>query len=910
MDIEWKIKSERKNWPSSWASVEVYPEELIINVENGHMPKEIISESLEFLHSILNDAFDSASQTIKFPLMDSQLCIVFEETDKGTSSRSSPLPLFKNSFYQERYNPESSDPNPLKIPVVAFHSYKGGVGRTLSLIALLHELIRQNKKFKILVVDADIEAPGLTLMAENYGFPSEDRISYADILSIIHNSETSVLFDKVVNDVARSMATSTITVPGTDVNTDQFFIPAYRFDYQLLDNFIHPETIISMPERSFIIQDFFSRLGEILKVDVVIVDLRAGFSELSAPFLFDPRVKRVFVTTTSKQSVMGIKNILDKIYSSSFSQKPEMNDDESVNMTVLLTMIPKDFDTDKLNGIAIDLLEAMPKKILSGAANKDHGEGDTINHDEDDTILSDMVIEAKFSDNLIHLENIDQIIESIKDSVSVLQAAETLAKRVVLPAGSGKEPVKTIDEKYRKEIIDRVHDIADKEITAEGLSGVKIMATGALEKLCRAYRDAIPKVVVLGAKGSGKTYIYKQLLDDLFWETFTGKILSEGKNSSPKFMVMPVLATKNRSAMGALLEKCFLNVKKELSIDTDIGALHKNEMVLQEANRGHVMQASKWLKTWNKIFLDSLSMEKYSTFHELDAGLAAAGKKIVFIIDGLEDIFNETINSENSREAIKSLCQDLVNQFSEYKNIGIIVFIRNDITKNSIQTNYEQFEKQYAGYALKWSQDEALRLAIWILAQIGFYKNRKNIIGDEKDIPKLSHSTLEDCLIPFWGLKLGRDGSNEAFSTRWIITALSDLNLQIQARDIIRFLSSATSNYTRDQYYHDRILLPADIRHAIPPCSEKKLKEIYSEMPNIKSILTKFEKADMEKKLPIKTEIMNSVLSVSERSQLEVQGFLTLEGNDYYIPEIIRHALGYKYAYGSRPRVLSLLQKR
>jgi hypothetical protein len=64
------------------------------------------------------------------------------------------------------------------------------------------------------------------------------------------------------------------------------------------------------------------------------------------------------------------------------------------------------------------------------------------------------------------------------------------------------------------------------------------------------------------------------------------------------------------------------------------------------------------------------------------------------------------------------------------------------------------------------------------------------------------------------------------------------------------------------------------------------------------------------KDLPIKTETMNLVLSSIERSQLEAQGFLTLVGNGYYIPEIIRHALGYKYAHGSRPRVLSLLQKR
>jgi hypothetical protein len=252
----------------------------------------------------------------------------------------------------------------------------------------------------------------------------------------------------------------------------------------------------------------------------------------------------------------------------------------------------------------------------------------------------------------------------------------------------------------------------------------------------------------------------------------------------------------------------------------------------------------------------------------------------------------------------------VVNQFSEYTNIGIVVFVRNDISKNSIHTNYDQFERQYADYALKWSQDEALRLAIWILAQAEFFNDKKETIKDMKDIPKLSWASLNECLVPFWGLKLGRDGSNEAFSHRWIITALSDLNLQIQARDIIRFLSFATMNYTKDTFYQDRILLPADIKKAIPDCSKEKRKEICNEMTNFESIFNKLEHPGIEKELPIEVEAMNSMLASDERAQLEAQGFLTLTGNGYYIPEIMRHALGYKYAHGSRPRVLSLLQKR
>ncbi|MDR3338373.1 MAG: hypothetical protein LBT16_14350, partial [Treponema sp.] len=209
--------------------------------------------------------------------------------------------------------------------------------------------------------------------------------------------------------------------------------------------------------------------------------------------------------------------------------------------------------------------------------------------------------------------------------------------------------------------------------------------------------------------------------------------------------------------------------------------------------------------------------------------------------------------------------------------------------------------------ALKWTQDEALRLVVWILAQVKFKDYQK----DNEKIPKFTHDKLVDNLYPFWGRKLGKDGSNEAFSSRWILAALSDLNLQIQARDIIRFLEAVTTNYTdKDMYYHDRILLPGDIKRAIIPCSQKKLEEITMEMQDLKPIFANLKNPGSEKKkeLPIKVDEM--ILNSTERSLLEVRGYLQLAENAYYIPEIIRHALGYKYHHGSRPRVLSLSPKQ
>jgi hypothetical protein len=40
---------------------------------------------------------------------------------------------------------------------------------------------------------------------------------------------------------------------------------------------------------------------------------------------------------------------------------------------------------------------------------------------------------------------------------------------------------------------------------------------------------------------------------------------------------------------------------------------------------------------------------------------------------------------------------------------------------------------------------------------------------------------------------------------------------------------------------------------------------------------------------------------------MKQEGYLKIDNDKYYLPEIIRHALKFKYERGARPKVLSLL---
>jgi MinD-like ATPase involved in chromosome partitioning or flagellar assembly len=653
-----------------------------------------------------------------------------------------------------------------------------------------------------------------------------------------------------------------------------------------------------MPERTFIISEFLSELGKQLNVDAVIIDLRAGLSELSAPILFDPRVRRIFVTSTSNQSIEGTKFLMDTIFKSSFSSGKRIQESierhEIMSPTILINMVPDEFE-EKLTVIRQGI---MPPDMMALYAE----------NEPDDDVLSDVVIYSYFSDAFIHLEDLQQICRLLSKTPAMSQMAEKLTKRVLPMPDSTKKTSESINAKYRDDIIRKINALVSKEITAEGTSLVNMMATEALENLAKDYTEDVPKAVILGAKGSGKTFIYKQLLKNIYWEKFVNSVLPKESSEQDSTLIMPVLATTNRKQFISLLDSCFSKLNEVLGTTITQEILTSNEKFLNEYRDQEDLKQNDWAEIWNKFFLKSLPLqngEMFENINQLDLKLSSIGKKLVFIIDGLEDIFNQTITLENTKTALSVLYQDFMNYIEKYSNIGLIVFSRNDLAQNAIQQgkgNYEQFKSQYNSYALKWSQDEALRLVIWILAQVQF----RNYDESKAIIPKLTHDAIADYLNPFWGLKLGNPTSNEAISARWIIAALSDFNRQIQARDIIRFLKYATEELGKDLYYHDRILLPNDIRKSIGPCSRDKRGEITTEMKNLVSVFQKLEDVPHEKKelpLPLNTKIIDT----DERGLLEAQGYLTTTKDGYYLPEIIRHALGYRYSRGGRPKVLSLL---
>lgn len=857
---------ERKKWNTAWKKIRVYPDEIVIYKEQL---KEDIQDA-DCLGNIFERHYLPAENSIELDVFKKKLAVSYEKMDEWEDDESRQVPLFREMFLQEGTSGSKSIPKLSGSPVAAFHSYKGGVGRTLSLVALLKEMsnIYGNKK-KVLVIDSDLEAPGLTWIMEKV---TRFSVSYFDLLSIWGTYGDS---KEIITKIADVVQEGSFYLNADRERVKHYFLPAYLRKEQMAVMMPKIDSLLNAAENAYFITDAVSRLGEALGADLVMVDLRAGVSNISAPFLFDPRVQKIFVSSTSMQSIAGTKFIEEQVY-----QKSSLSIE---NTKIFMTMVPKDLDRDTRQRI-MDQLTEIPEAFNDGM---------------DETYLrEEYAYVIDFESKLLGLGDFDDICASLQGtglSKTMNPIAATLLK------DNKKEETGNIPKTVIRQGLKCLHEYVD--ITAESSEDTEILITDSINKMIVRHRTDLPDLVVLGAKGSGKTYLYRQFVQRQNWNDFAEEHCGARAVFRDNAVFIPILATANDRKIAPAIGRCI----EEADAYLGKGVLNRDAFeTLRKSlhDRLCTNDKSDWAVFWENSILSQFS-HPFSDLQELNAYLGSIQKNIVFLFDGLDDLFNITEEKDIIKAAVRTLCQDFVRRINGLKDrhLGAIIFVRRDIAEEAVAYNYQQFRDQYKDFELNWSQTEALRLALWVAGRA------LPEFMPKGEIRTLVRDDIEKRLERLWGKKLGHDDSKEANSARWILAALSDLKGQLQARDIVRFLYYATDNAENVTLkFSDRYIMPQAIRAAIEPCAKDKMAEIKTEMQVIYSIFEKFRNVDPnDRKLPLKLEQI--ALSVEELTKLEEQGYIKVEDKQYYIPEIIRQALGYQYRSGARPKVLSLLVK-
>lgn len=203
-----------------------------------------------------------------------------------------------------------------RAPRVAFASLKGGVGRSTALTVVADELAREGKN--LLVVDLDLEAPGIgSLLLSEDRLPAYGVIDYLVERNLVTGTQDRVGVDDPLHPlVAEMCATSVLTMGAGIVDV----VPAFgtrssavpgnylaKLSRAMLDAGAGDGGSASLSQK---LADMLQALETIRRYDLVLLDVRAGLSELAAGPLLGLNAEVLIFATAQQQTLQDLRFLL------------------------------------------------------------------------------------------------------------------------------------------------------------------------------------------------------------------------------------------------------------------------------------------------------------------------------------------------------------------------------------------------------------------------------------------------------------------------------------------------------------------------------------------------------------------------------------------------------------------------
>ncbi len=703
-----------------------------------------------------------------------------------------------------------------------------------------------------------------------------------DFLSLLHGSSSSNR--EGVISLARKFL----------VNQEQdgvLVLPTTRDTTRIGPPRIQPVDLLTPDRPPYFLTEAFAELAYAVGADICLIDLRAGTGELSAPILLDPRVQRVFVTTISDQSVQGTANLLNHLAHRAPSRKST-----DPACAVLLTQFQVEEHSTELSDAAATLREAAARTLdLTSNPSEDEGEATTVDREVTSEPLGSpfltplLALPRGWADVCERIErtSLRSVVSDLADALRPLEPTE--------PAPDSSS--------LRKESREKLSEVARRLTYAETAQVQEdFLPTEALLNLVSTHRTEAPVEIVVGAKGSGKTFTYLRMCRQGSWEAFGDAVGVEGIEL--RAPLVPVLASQNLVyELRAEVEEVQRSSAGKMTGAVPANLLSLRELVTEALDKD--MNEVGWRRVWLTCLARATGLDATPETAEEKLTDLARSQRAVFVIDGLEDLFQDFSSNVHQQRALRALltgCPEWLRSLRG-RPLGLVVFVRRDLVLNSVPQNAQQFLERHRAYELRWNRTEALRLVAWVCERADALAPATNV-----DVRSAGSKELSRLLIQVWGQKLGSDNSREARSEDWFLAALSDFNLQIQARDIVFFLAEAARDSAGEEKatrWTDRLLTPSAMRRALPRSSREKISAMALENVPVGRLFKHLQELPEDiRKVPF--TLTSVKLDLADAQLLEANGVLFREGDQCWIPEIYRHGLGFGGSNVGRPRIVSI----
>lgn len=730
LDVEDVITNVRENGtlPAWFLEAQAYWDGLTITVRAGHL-QEAASWLTEVFDPRIAEQNGQWMLTLEsLPGAERSLPVRIEESNTATSRPPSAVSFSRPAVVSRDVPRPLSETAADKAPVLVFHSFKGGVGRTTHAIATALAVAQSRR---VMLIDADFEAPGISwLLRSRLPLPP---ISFADILAMAHG-DASPNADETV-----SLASDRLQSASFD---NCVFLPAFRSTNALHPLDIRPEHLGLGKEDPFFLTTLIWRLARRVNVDLVIIDLRAGFSELSAGLLLDPRIYRVFVTNLNGQSLHGTRLLIEFV-----ANRARSVTEFDPYPAVAITQIPENYESERLREDLAPLLTAwqdfVPGELLAEAD-------------------AAVIVQSGFDRTLQALPaDWTALTAAVRRSEAFAQASILIDWRPL----SAKTPAVAVGSSTTQKLRKELEKDAGSRIFAEKGGSDDFLDTPAIRALAQDHLRAVPVSVVVGAKGAGKTLTFVTLAKLGSWEAFTRKVLNE--TGASQTLICPVLLPISlQSEITAQI------VGRREATATSLGGAGTTEYTRLRDYlvrcKAELSNESEWRDAWLNAIAWSAGL---ATPDAIDARVAISrfnttGKRLIAIFDGLEDLFQEIATDPKQQIALRALVQEVPLWLSQLPSraVGVIVFVRRDLVEFAVRQNVAQLLDRYKPYALNWDRAEALRLTYWLAWKAG-------VLSSPHEQPaRLTEEEAAEMLLPLWGKKLGSDKSRDARTAVWVWT--------------------------------------------------------------------------------------------------------------------------------------------
>ncbi|MDJ0772771.1 MAG: AAA family ATPase [Mastigocoleus sp. MO_167.B18] len=753
----------------------------------------------------------------QYPIAGYDLLTPKEVTDN--SSEYIQLPLWSDILMA----PEPDQPaildedNPTKTPqIVTFYSFKGGVGRSTALGMVAGILATRNRR--VVMVDFDLEAPGISILFD----PDIEKINEEQygVLDYLHQryltpEENIPKIESCISQINLPTRGELFLVPVGEYD-ENYIHRLADLDRQTLENFYRGA---NNP-----IEQLMEDIKTSLNPDVILIDARPGFSDISAIALFDLADTAIICFSPTDQSFEGLRWVVQGIRKQNqYQAKPDIR--------FLLTPMP---------AVASQQYQAWITKVEDWIADN-WGLPDEIT-------IKELYYEIPYNLNITTLSSLVNLPNSL------LTNYLPIADAIEASLADIKTELATNTNIFNR--TDILNELRFDAATAQELEAKNI------PNIFQRTED-FPKFLsnknwlIRGAKGTGKSLLFRLFVEQpdkakeqAHYEVNLSNVDFIAAHGQPRLRG-PILESSDLASYEqqvgednwsifwinyALLQLCHALPDLNLlnSLDRELLTLSAKDdpqhspivswLVERTQSPQAASQATDELRSIDRWLRDNKKVV-WLLYDELDAGFGSTNKDYI-----------------RRRKALEALLAWWLESGTSLKSIVPKIFLREDIWNQLNFTN----KGHYTGRSLqlRWDETDLWRVVLrqalkssktlseFLEQKFGVNVARLNVINLEQ---------LRTSLYTLWGERMGR--TKKAYTYNWVRTRIADGQKNCFPRSLILLLQEAVKRekYFSTEYSSEIVLRPKALIDAFPYVSQQRVDEVRNEYPELVEYLNKLQ---------------------------------------------------------------------